>query len=105
MSTSGGIAEAGFRGRDDEQGSYRIVRHLRDATNVASSARLRSKFAMARQSKETRTAPLSARTTPTIKPREDRFALEDDHSVTQITEQRRLAEAAQRDAPATVKRK
>ena len=52
---------------------------------------------MTRQAKgETRNAALSIRTKPSIKALADRFALEDDRSVTQILERLILAEAERR---------
>lgn len=53
---------------------------------------------MTRPSKEGRTSPLSIRTTAAIKALADRFALEDDRSVTQVLERLLLAEAERRDA-------
>lgn len=46
--------------------------------------------------KEIRDAPLSIRTKPSIKALADRFALEDDRSVTQIIERLLIAEAERR---------
>jgi uncharacterized protein (DUF1778 family) len=59
---------------------------------------------MTRASEETRTAPLSIRTKPSIKALADRFALEDDRSVTQVIERLLLAEAQRRDQPPAKKK-